>query len=71
MDDATNRKKSPIDAMLDRVAWTCTLCGKAQKPVPCQCWTRCWCGWSYATEGGVCRNPVHRAATENRSVSNE
>ena len=36
----------------------CTVCNTAG---PCDCWTRCWCGWSFR-KGGNCRNPAHLPA---------
>lgn len=35
----------------------CTICGN---PPGCDCWVRCWCGWSYERDGR-CENPQHSA----------
>lgn len=45
------------DSLFANVDFRCTLCGAPHGT--CTCWTRCDCGWSYETEGGKCRNPVH------------
>jgi hypothetical protein len=49
--------KTPIDAMLDKVDWRCTVC-KTPSRIGCNCWTRCDCGYSYRT-GTRRRNDVH------------
>ena len=50
--------KSPIDILMDKVEWECTICGAAAGT--CDCWTECRCGLSYE-KGGKCRNPIHEA----------
>ena len=50
--------KSPMDTLLNKVDWKCTICGKS--PQVCDCWTKCYCGWSYE-KGRSCRNPKHES----------
>lgn len=48
--------KSPIDILLDRAVFKCTVC-KAPMGT-CDCWTKCECGHSYR-KGGKCGNIEH------------
>ena len=51
------KNKSPIDIILDKVKWYCTVCSKQH----CKCWKKCECGWSYRNKKGFkCRNPIHK-----------
>ncbi len=48
---------SPIDMMLDRFDWRCTVC--KEKAGTCDCWVACDCGRSYLS-GEECNDDIHR-----------
>lgn len=49
---------TPIEHLMDKVVWRCTLCGAAR----CDCWEQCSCGW-LARKGEPCNNPNTKACS--------